>query len=226
MSPQRPFDPFAELYDGWFATPLGHTVDLLEKDLIARFLASASGKRALDVGTGTGHFAAWLSGQGARAVGVDISRLLLRVAARKKGMAPLVQADAEALPFADGAFDAVLSVTALEFMGNPAKAVSEMARVCRPGGCMVIGVLNSWSPWAWSRRKQARRDPQDPFGAAHFYSPPEFAQLLSPHGSVYWGSSVFVLPDGKGLGRAWALERIGRKMLKPFGALLVGRLDL
>ncbi len=223
---QGPFDPSVTLYDSWFDTSLGGTVDLLEKDLLVRFMGDVAGQAALDVGTGTGHFAQFLAERGARVVGVDISRAMLRVAAAKSGMAPLVQADAAALPFGDGIFDLVLSVTALEFVPDAARAAGEMARVCRSGGRLVVGVLNAWSPWAWVRRKAARRNPQDPFASAHFFSPPEFVRLLAPYGKVRWSSSVFVLPGGQGLRAAWPLERTGRRALRPFGALLVGRVDV
>jgi len=226
MTATGPFDPFAAAYDAWLATPLGRTVDEVEKDLLAQFAGEVPGQRALDVGTGTGHFAQFLAGRGACAVGVDISRPMLRVASAKKHMPPLVQADAGTLPFGDGSFDLVFSVTALEFVPDPVRALGEMVRVCRPGGRLVVGVLNAWSPWAWSRRRMAKRNPDDPFAAAHFYAPPEFVRLLSPFGKPAWGSSVFVLPAGQGLGRAWALERFGRRFLKPFGALLVGRVNI
>jgi len=52
-------------------------------------------------------------------------------------------ADAEALPFEDSSFDAVLSTFGLMFSPDQAKAASEMARVCRPGG--RIGLAN-WTP--------------------------------------------------------------------------------
>ena len=226
MAANGPFDPFANLYDTWFATSLGSTVDLLEKDLLRQFAGEVSGRRVLDVGTGTGHFALFLAGMGAQVVGADISRPMLRVAAARANMTPLVQADALALPFPDGHFDLVFSVTTLEFMPDPACAVGEMTRVCRQGGRLVLGVLNAWSPWAWARRKAARRNPDDPFASAHFFTPPEFMEMLAPHGELTWSSSVFILPGGQGLGRAWALERFGRKFLKPFGALLVGKLDV
>lgn len=226
MSARGPFDPFAHQYDSWFSTPLGHTADLLEKDLLLQFVGGVAGKTVLDVGTGTGHFALFLVQQGAWVVGADVSRPMLRVAADKETMPPLVQADALALPFSDGAFDLVFSVTALEFIPDAARAVAEMVRVCRPGGCLVVGVLNARSPWAWAHRKAARADPQDPFASARFFSSGEFRRLLSPHGRLRWSSSVFVLPSGRGLRCAWPLERFGRVALRSFGALLVGRLDV
>ena len=52
-------------------------------------------------------------------------------------------ADAEALPFADASFDAVLSTFGVMFAPDHARAASELARVCRPGG--RIGLAN-WTP--------------------------------------------------------------------------------
>ena len=74
MTDARP-NPFADPaiaagYDAWFATPLGAAVDRLEKALIARIAEPRPGETALDVGTGTGHFAAFLADRGLR-VGVD-----------------------------------------------------------------------------------------------------------------------------------------------------------
>ena len=92
----------------------------------------------------------------------------------------------------------------------------------RDAGRLVVAVLNALSPWAWTRRREARAQ-ETPFSNAHFFYPWEFADLLGRLGPVTWSSSVFVGPNGTGLGWAWALERLGRSLLKPLGALLVGR---
>ena len=129
---------------------------------------------------------------------------------------------AQALPLASESLDRVLSVTALEFIDQSQQALSEMWRVVRPGGRLVVGVLNAWSPWAWTRRRESQ-DQETPFSNAHFYRPCEFVTALRRLGPVTWSSSVFVGPGGQGLRWAWRLERVGRVLLKPFGALLVGR---
>lgn len=96
----------------------------------------------LDVATGTGrlplamlrhaHF------QG-RIVGVDLSRRMLGYAARKfdDPRVTLLCAPAERLPFADGTFDIVTCLEALEFMERPHAVVTEMIRVLRPGGVLL-----------------------------------------------------------------------------------------
>jgi len=219
---EHAFDPVATVYDSWYETPLGHTVDPLEKDLLYRLAQPHLGERALDVGAGTGHFSLDLATHGLSVVGVDLSAPMLDVA-RSKGVAvQLLRGDAATLPLASESFDLVLSVTALEFIDRPQHALDEMWRAVRPGGRLVVGVLNAWSPWGCARRRESRQQ-ETPFSHAHFYTPGEFVRALRRLGPVTWSSSVFVGPGGQGLRWAWQLERAGRALLKPFGALLVGR---
>ncbi|MBC7233328.1 MAG: class I SAM-dependent methyltransferase [Chloroflexi bacterium] len=219
---EHAFDAVAALYDSWFAVPLGRTVDELEKDLLYRLAQLHSGERALDVGTGTGHFAVDLAHRGLVVVGVDLSSPMLAVAKSKGSAVHLLRGDAAALPLAAESFDLVLSVTALEFVACPERAVQEMWRAVRPGGRLVVGVLNALSPWAWVRRRESKKQ-ETPFSHAHFFYPWEFVRLLRRLGAVTWSSSVFISPHGAGLRWAWGLERVGRTAFRPFGALLVGR---
>ncbi len=221
---ERAFDPVAELYDGWFDTPLGRTVDKLEKDLLYRLADLRPSERVLDVGTGTAHFALDLAARGGVVVGVDLSLPMLAVARGKAPSANLVRGDAAALPFTDSQFDLVFSVTMLEFVADPEQALDEMWRLVRPGGRLVIGVLNALSPWAWARRRESRKQ-TTPFDDARFFYPWEFRRMLHGYGPLSWSSSVFVAPGGAGLGVAWALECIGRIVFRPFGALLAGRIS-
>lgn len=219
---EHAFDSVAQYYDSWFDLPLGQAVDALEKDLLYRLARPQPGQRALDVGTGTGHFALDLAALGLVVVGADLSPEMLSVARAKGQDVRLLRGDAAALPFAPAAFDLVLSVTVLEFVANAQRAVVEMWRAVRPGGKLVVGVLNALSPWAWARRREARTQ-QTPFSHARFFWPWEFVRLMSTLGPVTWSSSVFIGPNGAGLRWAWSLERTGRVLLRPFGALLVAR---
>ncbi len=219
---ERAFDAVAALYDSWFELPLAQTVDALEKDLLYSLAGLRRGERALDVGTGTGHFAFDLAARGLTVVGVDLSAPMLAVARDNGTAVHLLRGDAAALPLAIAAFDVVLSVTALEFIAKPERAIYEMWRAVRPGGRLVAGVLNAFSPWAWARRHESSRQ-QTPFSSAHFFYPWEFVMLLRRLGPVRWSSAVFIGPNGLGVPWAWRLERAGRLLFKPFGALLVGR---
>lgn len=94
------------------------------------------GMRALDVGCGPGALAAQLVKRlGAASVAAaDPSAPFVAACRARLPMVEVVEAPAEALPFVDGAFDAVLSQLAVNFMRDPEAGVREMARVTRPGG--------------------------------------------------------------------------------------------
>lgn len=113
----------------------------------AQRLSPEPGERVLDIATGTGWSARNMARMGARTIGVDIAPDLL-TAARKLSAhfdpaIDFVEADAEELPFEDGAFDAVISTFGVMFAGDHAAAARELARVCRPGGRIALIV---WAP--------------------------------------------------------------------------------
>lgn len=218
MSAQsNPFEELAPFYDSWFESPLGARVAALERDLLLRLAAPRPGELALEVGVGTGWFARYVLEAGAQVSGVDLAQPMLALAARKGQPLGLVRGDALALPVRRGAFDLAYTVTMLEFVADPARAVAEMWAALRPGGRLVAAVLNAWSPWAW------RKAP--PFDRAHYFAPPELKRLLGRYGRVRWASTVFFLPSGRGMGQSSRLEALGRTVLRPFGALLVARVD-
>jgi len=101
-------------------------------------------ERVLDAGCGTGNLILALRDKWPRleCVGLDLSAEMLSVAgaklARGAGRPPLVQGRAERLPFADGAFDLVISCNALHFVPAPARALSEFRRVLRAGGRLLV----------------------------------------------------------------------------------------
>jgi demethylmenaquinone methyltransferase/2-methoxy-6-polyprenyl-1,4-benzoquinol methylase len=101
------------------------------------------GGRLLDVGTGTGDLAQELRRQGAASVvGVDFVAPMLARAADKHGpeslpWLSLVQGDALHLPFADASFDGVISGFLLRNVADLPAALTEMARVLRPGARLV-----------------------------------------------------------------------------------------
>jgi SAM-dependent methyltransferase len=111
----------------------------------AALVLPVPGLSVLDVGCGTGDSLRLLAERarpGGRVVGVDTSASLLAVGrqrAEAEGWsAEWVHADAAALPFDDGEFDASLAERVLQHVEDPAAVVGEMRRVTRPGGTVVL----------------------------------------------------------------------------------------
>lgn len=123
---------------------LGRWSRLTVPDLLAA-AHIAQGCRVLDVATGTGEAAAMavpIVGDLGFVVGADISLEMVK-SAQVRLDAPLywpVNADGQALPFEDGAFDAVVCQLGLQFFPNPAAGLSEFRRVVRAGGMVAVCV--------------------------------------------------------------------------------------
>lgn len=105
-------------------------------------VANVSGRRVLDVATGTGSQARAFARAGGHVVGIDLSPRMLATARRKNRRfdAQFVEGDATELPMADETFDVASISLALHEMPPPvrARAVHELARVTRRGGAVVI----------------------------------------------------------------------------------------
>jgi len=117
----------------------------------AGLLGDVAGKRVLEVGCGAAPCARWLATRGARAAAFDLSSGMLRhatAAAQRSGVRiPLVQAEAEHLPFATGVFDLACSAFgAVPFVADSARLMREVARVLKPGGRWVFSVTH---PMRW-----------------------------------------------------------------------------
>ncbi|MGH3344043.1 MAG: class I SAM-dependent methyltransferase [Carbonactinosporaceae bacterium] len=113
----------------------------------AQLLGDVAGLRVLEVGCGAAQCSRWLVTRGADPVGVDVSAGQLghsgRLDARTGLRVPVVQADAQRLPFADGSFDLACSAYgALPFVADAAEALCEVSRVLRPGGRWVFSVTH------------------------------------------------------------------------------------
>jgi len=119
--------------------------------LVAEHLCDTADLRAgwhvLDVATGTGNAAIAAARHGCDVVGIDYVPSLLergRARAEAEGLpVELLEGDAEALPFAERTFDAVVSVFGSMFAPDHARTASEMLRVTRPGGTIALA---SWTP--------------------------------------------------------------------------------
>jgi SAM-dependent methyltransferase len=136
----RFFDAMAESYDDlepWYE----HLYAVLHT-IVRTELARAGNPpgRALDAGCGTGFQTRILADLGYRVHGIDVSTGALAVAHRRqRGRAWLAAADVVALPQRGASFDvAVCCGSTLNFAGDPARALAEIARVLRPGGRLLL----------------------------------------------------------------------------------------
>ncbi len=110
---------------------------------IIKFASLAPGMRVLDVACGTGVLtiaAADAVGPDGSVVGLDLNSGMLAVASRKAPQIEWRESPAESLSFDDGTFDAVVSQFGMMFFQDKQRAIREIVRVLRPGGCFAIAV--------------------------------------------------------------------------------------
>src|SRR4030042_5881756 len=152
------FDELPVAYDKWFTTSIGFLVKKYEAELILDLLKPKPGEIILDAGCGTGVFTFDILSLGSKVIGIDISLPMLVQAGKKlKGFRfPMVLADVLKLPFPENSFDKVVLMTALEFIEDGKGAIGELFRVTKKRGDVVVGTLNSLSPWASHRIAQAK----------------------------------------------------------------------
>lgn len=184
--------------------------------------------RILDLATGTGWAARRLTERGYNVTGVDFAPGML-AAARELAEArrleiPFVEGDAEALPFDDGEFDALISAFGVMFTQRPEDAAAEIVRVVRPGGRLVLAVwtpdgnvfemfkvIKSYIP------KPEGEPPPSPFA---WGDPERVRELLGKSFDLRfeWGTSYYREPDAK---TAW------RTFVEGYGPVgtLAGKLD-
>jgi ubiquinone/menaquinone biosynthesis C-methylase UbiE len=187
------FDRLAASYDElepWYE----HLYARLRALVRASLAPPRPGARALDAGCGSGFQAAWLAEQGFAAHGVDLSPGLLAVAHAKLPRVPFARADLEALPYRDGAFDAVTCCgSTLSFVDAPAQALAEIARVLRPGGLVLLECEQRWSlDLAWALASAVAGDPLG-YGLTRRDA---WRQLARPLGEGLHSDYPVTLPDG------------------------------
>lgn len=145
------------VYGSWFASAYDAITWPIRglRSRVAGLAEIHRGTRAIDVATGTGAQAAAFSEAGASVVAIDLSPRMLSIARRKqrgRGI-EFIEADATDLPVPDARFDVASVSFALHEMprGVRARVVSEMARVTRPGGKVIVVdyTLPRSRVWSW-----------------------------------------------------------------------------
>ncbi len=122
---------------------------LITRSRLREILDAGPGERILEVGPGTGYYtldvAEWVTPDGTLDI-VDLQQEMLDHTlsrARERGIDNITpaQADATALPYDDGSFDAAFLVTVLGEIPDQDQALRELFRVLRPGGRLIVGEL-------------------------------------------------------------------------------------
>ncbi len=176
-----PFDAHAERYENWFER---HREAYVSELLAVRALLPWQG-RGLEIGVGSGRFAAPLGIQ----VGIDPSPAM-RGYAQARGVETL-HGVAERLPFADAEFDWVLAVTTICFVQSAPAMLAEARRVLRPGGHLVIGLVDRDSPMG--QHYLAHQAESVFYRPAMFFSATEVENLLQQAGFTVdqWVQTLF-----------------------------------
>lgn len=129
----------------------GSSMKDLMNGLMFERVGFARGMEVLDIGAGGGLLLNLIACcYGARGTGVDIAELALRRVLEFNPMElRFVLAEAGRLPYADGAFDRVISFDVLEHLPNQRAALREAARVVRPGGKLLFYVISAANDYTW-----------------------------------------------------------------------------
>jgi arsenite methyltransferase len=172
-----------------WASPIGSFVYDNVQALTRRFIAAwqlpidwldvPEGGVALDVGAGPGSITrslAHAAGPDGLALGVDISEPMLARAVRAAAgpQVGFLRADAQRLPFRDKTIDVAVSIAVLQLIPDPAAALSEIARVLKPGGRLAVMVPTLRPPVDLWRAL--------PTGGAHIFGDDEVGDILETHG--------------------------------------------
>jgi SAM-dependent methyltransferase len=139
----------ARLKSTWEAGDYGIFASYLEPGALEFMnrLPLEKGTPLLDVGCGAGQLTIPIARRGIAVTGLDLAQNLVNQArerAQKEGLSICFeQGDAEALPYEDASFAVVMSLIGSMFAPRPELVASEMIRVCRPGGKIIMG---NWTP--------------------------------------------------------------------------------
>lgn len=178
------FDGVARRYD-FTNTVLSGGQDRRWRRITREALDPRPGHRVLDVAAGTAVSTVELARSGADCIACDFSLGMLHEG-RRRGV-PLVAADALRLPFADASLDAVTISFGLRNVADPDVALTELARVTKPGGRLVVCEFSrpTWSPFRTVYVEYLMR------------ALPTMARAVSsnPEAYVYLAESIRAWPD-------------------------------
>ena len=193
------FDDIAPTYD-LLNRLLSANQDALWRYRATKRLCVRRGERVLDLCCGTGDLTREIARQSpnTEVTGADFSPQMLSIARRKDDKHEYIEADALALPFEDGEFDAVAVAFGVRNFEDTRRGVREIARVLKPAGRLLVlefmrptnpavgrffGLFNTMlSPMGRLISHHSTAYNYLPQSVTGFYSKPEFARLLKEEG--------------------------------------------
>lgn len=178
-----PFDNNCNEYDLWFE----QNTTLYQSELAALKVLMPQFSNAIEIGIGTGRFALPFNIK----LGVEPSENMAKIA-MGKGLT-VIKAFAEQLPFHDKTFDLVLINTALCFVENVDKSLSEAYRILKQNGTLLIGIIDKNSPIG----KQYEQDKENDkfFSYANFLSTEQLINKLRQLGFNEFEFSQTIFPE-------------------------------
>ncbi|HNP72693.1 MAG TPA: class I SAM-dependent methyltransferase [Kouleothrix sp.] len=177
--------------------------------LIDRYGGGLAGRRILDLGSGMGGTSVALALAGAHPLAFEYNRAYCEIirlrAARYDADLPVMNGAGEHLPFADASFDLAIAWDVVEHVQNPAQLLAELARVLKPGGRVLLTVINrfayrdphyhlpllNWMPRPLAEAIIARRgrskgqsdfSDRQKLSEMHYYTMPGFRRLAAGYG--------------------------------------------
>ncbi|MFL6179580.1 MAG: demethylmenaquinone methyltransferase [Actinomycetes bacterium] len=194
----RMFDDVASRYD-LTNDVLSMGQDRRWRRAVVQAVAASAGECVLDLAAGTGTSSVPLAAQGSFVVPCDFSLGMLSTGHQRRPNLAFVAGDATRLPFADESFDAVTISFGLRNVHDPEKALTEMQRVTRPGGRLVVCEFShpTWAPFRQVYTEYLMR------------ALPAAARAVSsnPEAYVYLAESIRHWPNQSGL--ASVMQRTG-----------------
>ncbi|MBO0897371.1 MULTISPECIES: demethylmenaquinone methyltransferase [Arthrobacter] len=165
--------------------------------LVVDAVGAQPGQRVLDLAAGTGTSSEPYADAGINVVACDFSLGMLKVGKRRRPDIDFVAGDATNLPFEDNSFDASTISFGLRNVNEPKKALSEMLRVTKPGGRLVIAEFSSPTVPVWRTM----------YTEYLMRALPPIARKVAsnPDAYVYLAESIRAWPNQDGLA-AWISE--------------------
>ena len=165
--------------------------------LVVDAVGARPGQRVLDLAAGTGTSSEPYADAGINVVACDFSLGMLKVGKRRRPDIDFVAGDATNLPFEDNSFDASTISFGLRNVNEPKKALSEMLRVTKPGGRLVIAEFSSPTVPVWRTM----------YTEYLMRALPPIARKVAsnPDAYVYLAESIRAWPNQDGLS-AWISE--------------------